>query len=299
MAHNYAIPEYTLCLPADCIDVADALGLGWVFRGQQDAAWDIASSLEREARRLKNSSPHEFEEHALQKIKLATSYPECRQMAGSDDFSWLSLLQHHGCKTRLVDFTESFYVALYFALRDLPAECEDGRDQEAAIWAINKTNLDINVGLLAEKYGLVDSTEELARRFINNAVELHWRFNNAKEQAHAVVACKPARMNQRLITQQGLFLAPLNLKHSFMENLARGLSLTEDVTSPERYRSAEELKSAGPHLSVLKIVIPASEHRLLLFHLKRMNMTEATLFPGMDGFARSLNYFASGMELAP
>lgn len=28
-------------------------------------------------------------------------------------------------------------------------------------------------------------------------------------------------------------------------------------------------------------------------------ITEATLFPGLDGFARSLNYYAVGMELAP
>jgi len=31
---------------------------------------------------------------------------------------------------------------------------------------------------------------------------------------------------------------------------------------------------------------------------RRMNITEATLFLGLDGFARSLNYYAVGMELA-
>lgn len=299
LSHNQTIPEYNLFLPSECIDVADALGLGWVFRGQMNAVWDIASSLEREVRRLKNTSPQEFEGHTLQQIKLAASYPECLQMAGSDDFSWLSFLQHHGCKTRLVDFTESFYVALYFALRDLPAECEDGAEQDAAIWAIKKTRLDIGVSSLAENRDWDGNAEELARKFINNALELHWRYDEAEEPALAVVACKPAKPNQRLIAQQGLFLAPLNLKHSFITNLSRGLGLEENRVVPGKVQTVDDLKVAEPDLRVLKIVIPASEHRRLLFHLKRMNITEATLFPGLDGFARSLNYYAIGMELAP
>lgn len=293
------IPEYKLLLLSECIDVAEALDLGWVFRGQANADWDIASSLEREAKRFKNTSPWESETLALEQVKRTTTCPESLQLAGSDDFSWLSFLQHHGCKTRLVDFTESFYFALFFALRDLPAECEDGTEQDAAIWAIKKTRLDAGVEVVAQKHDWHDRPEELAHRFINNAIELHWRYDEAEEPALAVVACKPAKLNPRLIAQQGLFLAPLNLKYSFAENLSRCLGLEEVTVGAKKYESVDDLTAAEPGLSVLKIVIPASEHRKLLFHLRRMNITEATLFPGLDGFARSLNYYAIGMELAP
>jgi len=297
---NYqTIPEYKLHPPSECIDIADVLGLDWVFRGQQDADWGIASSLEREVRRFRNTSPQEFEAHALQQIKLATTYPEGLQMAGSDDFSWLSFLQHHGCKTRLVDFTESFYVALFFALRDLPAECGEDTDQNAVVWAIKRSRLDIRISTLAEQLGWDGSANEMAHRLVNNAIELHWRYEESNDPALAIAACKPARINQRLIAQQGLFLAPLNLKHSFMKNLSKCLCLQEGSIGAEEYKTTDELKAAKRDLSAMKIIIPASQHRTLLFHLKRMNITEATLFPGLDGFARSLNYYAVGMELAP
>lgn len=293
-----SIPTYTM-YAGELIDVASVFGLGWLFRGQPDATWDIASSFEREVLRLRNKESHEFEAHALKEIKLAVSYPECRDMEGSDDFSWLAFLQHHGCKTRLVDFTDSFYVALFFALRDLPAECEEDFEQDAVIWAIKKSPLESGVAVLAEKNKWDGITDELARRLINNAVELHWRYENSEDRALAVVVAKPTRLNQRLIAQQGLFLAPLNLKFSFMENLAKCLDLEESVPLAREMVKSSDLEEAEPNLKVLKIVIPMSEHRKLLFHLKRMNITEATLFPGLDGFARSLNYYAVGMELAP
>jgi hypothetical protein len=43
--------------------------------------------------------------------------------------------------------------------------------------------------------------------------------------------------------------------------------------------------------AVIKVLLPLLAHGDALEDLWQMNVTAATLFPGLDGFARSLHYF--------
>jgi hypothetical protein len=93
-----------------------------------------------------------------------------------------------------------------------------------------------------------------------------------------VYSLNPERRNERLIIQQGLFLAPANITKTFEENIA-ALQATDT--------------NAGEHIQKLIIRASPKLKREILRHLFRMNVTRATLFPGLDGFAASLrNYLA-------
>ena len=73
--------------------------------------------------------------------------------------------------------------------------------------------------------------------------------------------------------QQGLFLAAGNLSISFEDNFD---AIQQDADSDR----------------VLQIIIGSSNiavKKEILRHLHRMNINRATLFPGLDGFAQSLN----------
>jgi len=283
--YNYA--TYELCLKSDFVDVADALASGWVFRGQADTSWDISSTLEREMERFKNEDRAAYEASVLKQVKSVGPLDHGATRRPTDDFSWLALLQHHGCKTRLVDFTESFYVALFFAVRDCPKS-------DAAVWAISTSEMDATIRSICERRNNELSGEEMPRRLVNNSIELPERYRD--DESLAIVCGNPHHLNQRMIAQQGVFLCPLNLNTSFMENLTLGLALTGKKEAPKRLNTLEDLEDESKAGKVIKIKLLASQHRDLLFHLRKMNITEATLFPGLDGYARSLNYFAIERE---
>ncbi len=82
-----------------------------------------------------------------------------------------------------------------------------------------------------------------------------------------VAPIQPFRMNERLTIQQGLFLCPAQANSSFEDNL-----------------SAMSLKGARFE----KYVFNMSLRGEILSELKKMNITRASLFPGIDGFAQSL-----------
>jgi len=48
-----------------------------------------------------------------------------------DDLEWLTLMQHYGTPTRLIDFSKSLFVALYIAINESFTE-------NSVIWAVNK-----------------------------------------------------------------------------------------------------------------------------------------------------------------
>jgi len=199
-----------------------------------------------------------------------------------DVLSWLTLMQHHGAPTRLLDCTMSFPVAAFFAARDA--------DDQFCIWAFHwrmlmskvrsRLHLDDAVGL--NDVAFHDCMHDAANEFLTG-----------KASGALALAVWPRWSHPRLEAQQGMFLFPTDPARSLLENLGSMLGepdLHEICEEDDRvaYTPSEHGSEWAAKLGVLKLVVNTHERIDTLRALRDMNVHEASLFPGLDGFARSL-----------
>lgn len=229
----------------------------WAFRGAGNAEWNLQSSLERLALQIPLV---EAERYLLTTFQRRVHHYISDPPAKDDYLEWLALLQHHGAPTRLLDWTKSPYVALFFAL-------EQRRDPggNSSVWAIDLQwckEQAIQHILSSKRINLPDRDESLGKP------ETFRTMFFTEPMIPFVAPLQPFRMNERLTIQQGLFLCPGDLQQSFEDNL---LTFTNDFSN-----------------HVHKIVIPNYLRDEILVNLNKMNINRASLFPGIDGFAQSL-----------
>ena len=87
------------------------------FRGHSECTWDLAPTLLRHCNERGRNSPTEIRDLE------AALYFEFRARARelhdqSSEWDILFSMRHHGVATRLLDWTETLGVAVFFALRD-------------------------------------------------------------------------------------------------------------------------------------------------------------------------------------
>lgn len=232
----------------------------WAYRGQSDESWHLKTSLERvtsvRSEGLKVAAGIEF--RLVREFMRRSQHYISLLPAKSDLIEWLALMQHHGSPTRLLDWTYSFYVALHFALSQ--------PSKSVAVWAVDISWIRNQVVTLLP--------EKLSKKWLNphgrKDDKIILKVLSAGE--NFVLGVTPFRMNERLTIQQGTFLMPRNVTAPFESNL-------RNMAKPSQLRE-----------HVKKIVFnPNPEFRSKIFQeLKAMNIGEANLFPGLDGFSRSL-----------
>ncbi|MDF4588370.1 FRG domain-containing protein, partial [Vibrio parahaemolyticus] len=230
----------------------------WIFRGQSCFDWELESSLSRafiEADKIRNNgrpsrssmsiNKRNHEKVMIERFKSHAHLYLQHLPPNDDELSWLSVMQHHGAPTRLLDFSFSPYIALYFAL-------ESG-DGDAALYCVNHDAL----------------AKEDEEYFGQKKAIVHSRVMDGEEYNDdaCLYAFEPCFSNQRLLSQQGLFVAVNNLEYTHEESLAGYKCKDGDLV---KFKIPARLRYSGIRL------------------LHRMNITTANIYPGLDGFCQSL-----------
>jgi hypothetical protein len=214
---------------------ADQDGAPTWFRGHVNSAWTLLPGIMRRNHGLSEvSSLARFKQSAAMLTDPLPTTP----------FDWTFLMQHYGVPTRLLDWTESPLVAMYFAVE----EHERHADTEAAIWCLKPVLLNKNASIVdADEPMYIPSFDDdelkayTAESLRTNRVELY------------PVASIATRNSPRIQAQMGTFTIHHKLKVA--------------------------IENVGDSEHVTKYVIPAAARATLKSELNLLGLTRFNLFP--------------------
>ncbi|MBK1830668.1 FRG domain-containing protein [Verrucomicrobiaceae bacterium R5-34] len=254
--------------PDQLIETINQFPNGFVFRGQSNSTWPLTSSLERILEPVWNEENFDFKQYEdftlkrfMGKFHLYSSDP----LNPASKLETLALMQHYGAPTRLVDFTESPYLALYFAMESFnplagnnfslfAVDCTSlmKKSLERLKAFDTKFNHDL-ASLEDEKDSIFD---EIIDRF---SLDLLW-------------ISEPKVINRRLDLQAGTFLTSIN----------RSARIEDAMKNP-----------IYDGVSMTKYTIPQKFYESVYALLRKVNITSKSIYGDLEGLGRSVR-----MELA-
>lgn len=205
------------------------------YRGHSNADWKLVPGYGR-------LTGHVSETTLMNRFKQSAAMLLERSPTAS--FDWLFLMQHYGVPTRLLDWSESPIVALYFAISDVK---HDGTD--AALWVLKPSALNRHANIVDknEPDYIPSFDDEEMQSYSTESVRTNTRI------ALLPVATIATRNNPRIQAQMGVF----TIHHNDMTAI-------EDVGD-------------GAHVD--KIVIPAASKTHMVEEIKLLGISKFQMFP--------------------
>ncbi len=298
--NQFPAPEVTVNVDEGGTSIAKT---AWAFRGLRDSSYKLAPTIEREASSKSIGWPA-LELLVSQEFRSRARMHLSAPIVPEDELGWRAVMQHYGVPSRLLDFTYSLFVGLYFAVRGGlgPASNESQPGcltrpsidrTHVRLWAVNTEALMARFKSVAHKarneerkrqgtatarrvnlfdpaYSesdrdlMADETEEVQKLIVESLSAKNTQREEQNRQG-CVCAAVPPTLNPRLSSQQGIFLL----------NCAEGLTFIESME-----KMMQGVKNSCEKLDIPVNLLPELENKLF-----QMNINEQSLFPDLEGMA--------------
>jgi hypothetical protein len=227
----------------------------YVFRGVDDASWELLTSFQRLSKT--QSKATKVIEPAL--LRSFRKYASAGTFDQQSEWYILAVGQHNGLPTRCLDWSTSPLVAAHFACADQTLKKKDG-----AIWCLDASGL-LNVNLTT--YPKIKA--KLQGKWVYDTRHLEASFSNLDKldstAAHGdlMLLWEPPSLDMRIASQSGL------------------LSIMNGATASQN-AFLEKHSKKDPDL-VVRIIISAAVKSEVRDMLDQNNISERSLFPGLPG----------------
>jgi hypothetical protein len=221
-----------------------------IYRGKKTINWEYA----------------ENEAVDMQAEFARRAKPFLRQRFPLGIGEYLHLMQHYGLPTRLLDWTESAMIALFFAIATKP--------KTPCLWMLNPSWLNyvndvtrINRKTKEDKsLVLYTGTDAVGQYTADKVIRKHY-FDEHK-LAKYPVAVFPPHVDPRIVAQKSVFT----------------------IHGKDRDGFYSLLKKHGARAQVCMLKISANPRKIsnMVDELSRLGVTETTVFPDLEGLSREI-----------
>jgi FRG domain len=241
-----------LGLTGDLIENANLVGatMEFLYRGVADAEHKLIPSLYR-------CEVDPWYEREIYREFLGNCRPHL-PYEPTDYIEWLFLMQHYGLPTRLLDWSESSLVALFFAAEDACKGEDCSRD--GAIWVLDPWHLN----QLTSK-NMASIPHVRSERLADYRLNVFGKDVQRKVKAGHPMAIRADRPFARSLNQRAVATI-----HG------------HEQIALEHMESTDCLRA--------KIVIPAQCKVQILKDLTRMGVSHSVIYPDLDGLSKAIRF---------
>lgn len=248
------------------------------YRGHADKEWELLPKVQRN---FVGSEEELFrrERYYTNDFQARASVFKSPSLPINEYADWLTLMQHYGLPTRLLDWSRSPLVALYFAVSD-----ENASDRDGCVWMLTPGKL--NESQCLEKPSMIDG-KKYDNVYIYNTkhktIETmiypafrRWNFSGEPEAITAedrrfahrfedlkdkIAACYPTEADSRVYNQFAAFTV-----HNSIKKL---VDICDDTT-------------------LLRITIPKKYKDNLRYELFVCGITQSYIYPDLEHLAKEI-----------